>query len=95
MQVINSKGTLNDSNGKQILANVEYEIYCVSPTKETFGTWYGNFTLPLNNTVSLDKPDKYIITLEDKRKGTMILTRMQIRPDTTIYYEFQGSGPLK
>ena len=88
-------GTLNDATGKQIIANVEYEIYYVSPTKETLGEWYGNFVLGINNIVSLDKPNEYIIVLNDKRKGKVILTRMEVQPDTTIYYEFQGSGPLK
>lgn len=95
MQIIHSMGTLNDATGKQIIANVEYEIYYVSPTKETLGEWYGNFVLGINNIVSLDKPNEYIIVLNDKRKGKVILTRMEVQPDTTIYYEFQGSGPLK
>ena len=96
MQVIHSMGTLNDANGKQIMANVEYEIYYISPTKDTFGEWHGNFVLGINNAVSLDKPDEYLIVLNDKRRGKVILTRKDPSPDyTTVYCEFQGSGPLK
>lgn len=94
MEIINSTGSLIDATGKQISANVEYEIYYLSPTRETLGEWHGNFTIPLKNMINLDRQGHTII-LEDKRKGKIILTRMKPQPNMNIYYEFQGTGPLK
>lgn len=92
MEFIDGKGKLYDVAEKQIIANVKYEIYFTPPANYILGEWNGRFVLEVNNVVSLGE---YILILQDNRKGKILISRMEMQPDTTIYYEFQGSGPLK
>jgi len=92
MESIYGKGNLYDVGEKQIMANVKYEIRFTPPTNYGLGEWNGSFVLEANNVVSLGE---YILILQDNRKGKILISRMEMQPDTTIYYEFQGSGPLK
>ncbi len=92
METIIGRGKLYDASEKQIMASIEYEIYHTTPTKHHFGEWNGNFVLEVDNVVSLGE---YILVLQDKRKGKVIIKLQKMRPNATIYYEFQGSGPLK
>jgi len=92
MKTINGTGKLCDTDQKQVIATMDYTIWLNPPTKSTFGEWHGSFVLKANNVVSLSE---YIIELQDKRKGKILISRMEMKPDTTIYYEFQGSGPLR
>ena len=92
METISGTGKLCDTNQKQVIATVDYTIWLNPPTKFTTGEWHGRFVLEGNNVVSLGE---YILILQDNRKGEISISRREMQPDTTIYYEFQGSGPLK
>lgn len=92
MESIYGKGNLYDVGEKQIMANVKYEICFTPPTDYRLGEWNGSFVLEANNVVSLGE---YILIFQDNRKGKILISRMEMQSDTTIYYEFQGSGPLK
>jgi hypothetical protein len=92
METISGTGKLYDTNQKQVIATVDYTIWYKPPTKFTLGEWHGRFVLEVNNVVSLGE---YILILQDNRKGKISISRMEMQPDATIDYEFQGSGPLR
>jgi len=92
METISGTGKLCDTNQKQVIATVDYTIWLNPSTKFTLGEWHGSFVLEVNNVVS---QGEYILILQDNRKGKILISRMEMQPDATIDYEFQGSGPLR
>ena len=92
MEFINGKGKLYDTDNKQIIATIEYEIYYTPSTEYTLGEWHGNF-IPENEHLYIT--GEYIIELQDKRKGRIIITHIKVQSGANNYYQFQGSGPLK
>ena len=92
MEIISGKGKLYDTDEKQIIANVEYEIYHTPPTTYALGEWYGSFVPEGTHIPSLGE---HILVLQDNRKGKVIISRINVEPGGLNYYEFQGSGSLK
>ena len=91
METISGTGKLCDTNQKQVIATVDYTIWLNPPTESTLGEWHGRFVLEGDNVVSLGE---YILILQDNRKGKILISHMEMQPDATIDYEFQGSGSL-
>ena len=93
METINGRGTLYNKDGKQITAAVDYQIIYKQPTQFSLGEWWGSLK-PINDQCFLQLGE-YIIELKDKRRGNIILNRLDARSGLPAGYEFQGSGPIK
>ena len=90
--ILRGKGSLRTRDDKELVADVVYHVSEKPETEHTERKWWGGFTFD-----RLIAPSKYIIELEDGRKGTCSLrVNMQAgRGLITIYrYSFQGSGSL-
>jgi len=91
METISGTGKLCDTNQKQVIATVDYTIWLNPPTKFTLGEWHGDF-IPEDEHLFIQ--GEYIIELQDKRKGKIIITNIEIQPGVPNHYQFQGSGSL-
>ena len=92
MQVIIGTGKLYGVDGQHI-ADITYELQEEPATEYTKERWRGEFTADHD----IDTHGKYIIELEDGRKGTcFIKLDIQLVPGLpTVYrYSLQGSGIL-
>jgi hypothetical protein len=92
METISGEGELYDTDEKQIIANVRYEIYYTLPSKHTLGEWHGSFVPVGTHVFSLGE---HILFLQDGRKGKVIISRIGVGSEGFNHYEFQGSGPIK
>jgi len=93
METINGIGTLYNMDGKQTIAAINYQIIYKPPTQFSFGEWWGSLN-PVNDQ-SLLELGEYIIELEDKRRGKIIINRINAQSGLPAGYEFLGSGPIK
>ena len=90
MEIIRGNGHLVDPDSEERIADVNYAINLIRPTKESLGEWYGNLTVlseqadPLYLFNSFD--NGIILHLEDGRSGKILM-----RTPT----QFRGTGPLE
>jgi hypothetical protein len=90
MKIIRGNGYLVDSNSEERIADINYEINLIRPTKERFGEWSGNLSVisvqvdPLYLFNSFDSG--MILHLEDGRSGKIFM-----RTPT----QFRGTGPIE
>lgn len=90
METISGTGKLCDTNQRQVIATVDYTIWHTPPTRFTFGEWHGEF-IPEDEHLFIQLGE-YTIELQDKRKGKIVITKIQ--PGVPNHYQFQGSGSL-
>lgn len=93
VQVTNGTGKLYDAKGKEVIATVDYTIWHNPSTKSTLGEWHGDF-IPEDEHLFIQGEGEYVIELQDKRKGKIIVTNIEIQPGVPTHYQFQGSGSL-
>ena len=89
--ILRGTGSIYTSDDKELVATITYQLWD-KPETGTRERWWGSFTLD-----HLLESGKYIIKLEDGRKGPCdIRGRMQwVRGLATVYpHSFQGSGSL-
>ncbi len=92
METISGMGKLYDADEKQVIATINYQLWHNPPTEYTQREWHGSF---ISEDEHLFVQGEYIIELQDKRKGRIIITNIKIQSGATSHYQFQGSGPLK
>lgn len=90
-QVTYGTGKLYDADGKQVITTVIYQIREKPQTELTLGEWRGSFVFEQKN---LFLTDEYILELQDRRRGKILISHVTVRPEFPNYYEFQGSGAL-
>ena len=90
--ILRGKGSLRTPDDKELVADVVYHVSEKPETEHTERKWWGGFTFD-----RLIAKGKYIVELEDGRKGACFLrVNMQGgRGLITVYnYSFEGSGSL-
>jgi len=91
-QLIRGTGNIYDAEGKQVIEIVNYQVWEKPQTEYTLGEWWGSF---IPETEHRFVQGEYILELQDKRKGKIIITHIKAQSGAPNYYQFQGSGPLK
>ena len=91
------KGTLYDVYDDEPVAKISYQIHEEFDLGGSLRKWWGELTLAEN--VEIREGYRYIIELEDKRKGKCRLKRRinkaVVEVPSRHLYLFQGSEPLK
>ncbi|MFC1979588.1 hypothetical protein ACFLVS_01760 [Chloroflexota bacterium] len=90
------KGTLYETHSGKVISMVSYHIHEELTSEGTLEKWWGELTL--TDSVKVPDGDKYMIELEDKRKGNCSLKRRINRavilvPPRYIYL-IRGNGPM-
>ena len=90
------KGTIYDSHTKKVISMVSYHIHEELTNEGTIEKWWGELTL--TDSIQIPNGDKYMIELEDKRKGKCSLQRRVNRavilvPPRYIFL-LRGTGTL-
>ncbi len=87
-----SIGRLYTISDNKLVAKVNYHLHDEAATN-----WWGELTLI--DYIRLDEREKYIIELEDKRKGKCRLKKRVNRAVSGVppryIYHFAGTSPLK
>jgi len=91
------KGTLYEVYSDEPVAKISYQIHEEFDLVGSLRKWWGELTLAEN--VEIREGDRYVIELEDKRKGKCRLKRrinkVVVEVPSRHLYLFQGSEPLK
>ena len=94
--VTRGKGKLYEANSERLISTVSYKIHEELTTEGTPGRWWGELTF--TDSVRTHAGDRYVIELEDKRKGRCSLKRRinkaVILVPPRYFYLFQGTGTL-
>ena len=90
------KGTVYDSHTGEVISTVSYHIHEELTNDGAIKKWWGELTL--TDSIQIPNGDKYIIELEDKRKGKCSLQRRVNRavilvPPRYIFL-LRGTGTL-
>ena len=96
-QVKRGKGNLYEANSDRFITQVSYKIQEELAIDGTLEKWGGELTL--TDSVKIYDGDKYMIELEDKRRGRCSLKRRVNRavilvPPRYIYL-MRGTSPLE
>ena len=95
-QVIRGKGNLYEANSERFITQVSYKVQEERAIDGTLAKWGGELTL--TDSVKILDGDKYIIELDDKRKGRCSLKRRVNRAVILVppryMYLIRGTGPL-
>ena len=91
----NGIGKLYDTESQQPIGDVKYQITEFDKTRYTPNKWWGEFSTKRE----IKRPGKYIIELEDTRKGECVVTANTEAPKGSrsqfhYYYHFNGRGKL-
>jgi hypothetical protein len=91
------KGKLYEAYNDEPVAKISYQIHEEFDLGGSLRKWWGELTLAEN--VEIREGDRYIIELEDKRKGKCRLKRRinkaVVEVPSRHLYLFQGGEPLK
>ena len=91
------KGILYQAYDDNPIAEIGYQIHEEFYLDNSPGRWWGELTLA--QKVEIHEGDRYMIELEDKRKGRCILKRRTNKAVVGVppryFYLFQGREPLK
>jgi len=94
--VTRGKGNLYEANSEKLISMVSYQIYEELTREGTLKRWWGELTL--DDSIRIHDGDRYVIELEDKRKGRCSLKRRinkaVILVPPRYFYLLQGTGPL-
>jgi len=95
--VIRGKGNLYDANSGKLISMVSYRIQEELSIEGTLERWGGELTL--TDSVKVPDGDRFMIELEDKRKGRCSLKRRINRAVVLVppryVYLFRGTSPLE
>ena len=95
--VTRGKGKLYEVSGEKLVSEVNYQIHEELTTEGKLEKWWGELTLVDN--IRIQDGDKYVIELEDKRKGRCLLRRRVNKAVISVpprfFYWVQNTGPLK
>ena len=91
------RGKLYEAYGGEFVANISYQVHEELATEPILKKWGGELILVEN--MKIRDGDRYMIELEDERKGKCFLKRRinkaVIGVPPRYYYLFQGSGSLE
>ena len=95
--VTRGKGKLYEANSEKLISTVSYKIYEELTIEGTLEKWLGELTL--TDSTQIHDGDRYMLELEDKRKGKCSLKRRINRavilvPPRFIYL-IRGTGQLE
>ncbi len=94
--VIRGKGKLYEADSKKLISMVSYKIHEELTIEGNLERWQGELTLTDN--LRIDDGDRYVIELEDKRKGRCSLKRRinkaVILVPPRFFFLLQGTGLL-
>jgi len=94
--VTRGKGKLYEANSENLLSAVSYKMYEESTIEGTLEKWWGELTLTDN--LRIPDGDRYVIELDDGRKGRCSLKRRinkaVILVPPRYFFLLQGTGPL-
>ncbi len=94
--VTSGKGKLYEANSENLISMVSYKIYEELTIEGGLERWWGELTL--TESLRLYDGDRYMLELEDGRKGRCSLRRRVNRAVTLVppryVYLFQETGAL-
>jgi len=94
--VTRGKGKLYEANSEKLISTVSYKIYEELTIEGTLEKWLGELTL--TDSTRIPDGDRYVIELEDERKGRCSLRRRinkaVILVPPRYFYLLQGTGAL-
>ena len=94
--VTRGKGNLYEADSKKLISTVSYKIHEELTIEGTLEKWTGELTL--TDSTRIPDGDRYVIELEDERKGRCSLRRRinkaVILVPPRYFYLFQGTGTL-
>ncbi len=95
MEIDAGRGKLYRANSEEFVADIKYQVHEKPATEPTW--WWGEFIL--TNSVGIRENDRYIIELEDGRKGRCFLKKRVNRVVRGIppryLYHFTGTSLLE
>lgn len=95
-KITRGKGKLYDTDGIKPVSMVSYQLYEEFTPRGAMKRWWGELTL--ENSIQIKEGDKYVIELEDKRKGRCSLRRRVNKAVIMIpprfFYLLQGTDTL-
>jgi len=95
--VTRGKGRLYEANSEKLISAVSYQIYEELTIEGTLERWWGELTL--TDSVRINDGDRYVIELDDNRKGRCSLRRRinkaVILVPPRFFYLLQGTEPLR
>jgi len=90
------EGKLYEAYTEKLVSMVNYKIYEELTVEGTPGKWWGELTL--TDSLRIQDGDRYIMELEDKRKGRCSLRRRinkaVILVPSRFFYLIHGTGPI-
>ena len=94
--VTRGKGNLYEANSEKLISTVSYKIHEELTIEGTLEKWWGELTL--TDSTRIGDGDRYLIELEDERKGRCSLRRRinkaVILVPPRYFYLLQGTGTL-
>jgi len=95
--VTRGKGNLYEANSEKLISTVSYKIHEELTIEGTLEKWWGELTL--TDSTRIGDGDRYLIELEDERKGRCSLRRRVNKAVILVppryFYLLQGTGPLE
>jgi len=95
--VTRGEGKLYEANSEKFISTVNYKIHEELTTEGTLAKWWGEITI--SDSTRVYDGDRYLIELEDERKGRCSLRRRVNRAVVLVppryIYLLQGTGALK
>ena len=95
--VTRGKGKLYEANSEKLISTVSYRIHEEMTIEGNLEKWWGELTLTDN--LRIPDGDRYVIELEDKRKGRCSLKRRinkaVILVPPRYFFLVRGTGPLE
>ena len=90
MLIIKGKGKLYRINGMKEIFEADYELYSKASDENGEQEWWGSFGPGYRLFIP---QGEYILEIQDSRKGTVLITEIDIRRGN-YYYRFQGTGKI-
>ena len=95
IEINRGRGKLYRIGSEQFVDTIKYQVHEELP--ENSGHWWGEFTF--TEYVKVQESDRFIIELEDGRRGMCYLKKLVNRVATGVPprygYRFTGSSPLE
>ena len=96
-EVTRGEGTLYDVRTGDVVTGISYRVHEEQMDLGSRKTWWGEMTAI--QAIRIPDGDRYVIELEDKRKGRCTVSRRinkaVILVPARYFYAIQGSGPLE
>ena len=96
-RITQGKGKLYKAGDKQAITAVNYQLHEELTPGGGLERWWGELTF--TESIKFSNSDRYVIELEDKRKGRCSLKRRTNKAVLGVpprfFYFFQGGSPLE